>query len=934
MEPPEIKPLIIVKENKFKLFWNKLKSNKKYLTFLFVLALLPASVGVMRYTTSFKNKAAETTTGVNYNEKFKEDVVFDLKSPSQIYGYFQNDHRQSTASQILPSGLRLENGVATLTSKGGIIINNPLKDESFYRVEVELEDANQQNLTSFITMLDELWSVGDPIKIGGVSVGIDAAKMFGDSKVVYWYNHSQLKLRGEISDAQYNYSLKAENKFVVRKQGTTKITIYVTPNGTYPVVNGTNFASFPRNYRGSYIYRPNPDKKFKYIVLNKMDTGGESVTFKNLKITKLDSDINTVEDVSAFFFKKNVEKYINSPIPSFALTECDGPSTVNTSDQALRIALNIRMYDYYFNQDHRKLVQDYYDIFLKGMENYYCVCMPKLYGKGTTHWANHDIVNRTQHYPVYTFGLSGYLREDQLLRARKSFAKIVDVSMNYIDTYKRADPIGEFPWSGDQYNGDTYAEEISWLISLYSGYYSLYPNDGLRSEYILYYLKFFGVHHLSDGKTAREIYGDNYFTDATGKKILPDRFLDFRTKYIWDNYLIDNHYFHPSIQYSFGIIGGAVMPVNMLAKRGVDASYLKRNVDQAYQANIIGYLDPSNFNSKKVQERNGTTTEEDVYDYSQEGFINLFTGHSVPSGLEDWAITYTSYSVPEYYGDYNLSNIFAKNVYYSFYNVSGKLFSDGISTFGAERSANFAGGDAAYASMNSLRSSFYQSNFYQTVTIPNSDDMPFSRPEGLDNVPWTPKVSVVPSYCPAPLSGGLNAQYFGNKNLTAPAVVSKVDPQVFFDWGTGSPASGVGVDNFSVRWMGQITPKYSQNYIFYTTSDDGVRLAVNGKWIINNWTDHPPTENVGNITLTAGQKYNVVMDYYENGGGAIAKLYWSSPSQAKEIIPQTQFTPLNVAIPPAPTQTPTPINCLSKGTRCDKTSNCCNGCAALQGRCR
>ena len=118
---------------------------------------------------------------------------------------------------------------------------------------------------------------------------------------------------------------------------------------------------------------------------------------------------------------------------------------------------------------------------------------------------------------------------------------------------------------------------------------------------------------------------------------------------------------------------------------------------------------------------------------------------------------------------------------------------------------------------------------------------------------------------------------------------------VNFDWGTGSPDPSIGADTFSVRWTGQVQPQYSETYTFYTTSDDGVRLWVNGQLLVDNWTDHGPTENSGTITLTANQKYDIVMTYYENAGGAVAQLSWSSTSQAKQIIPPNRLFPVPAA---------------------------------------
>jgi hypothetical protein len=146
---------------------------------------------------------------------------------------------------------------------------------------------------------------------------------------------------------------------------------------------------------------------------------------------------------------------------------------------------------------------------------------------------------------------------------------------------------------------------------------------------------------------------------------------------------------------------------------------------------------------------------------------------------------------------------------------------------------------------------------------------------------------------------GLQGDYYDNMDFTV-LRVTRTDPTVNFDWGTGSPDPSIGIDTFSVRWTGQIETPFSQTYTFYTVSDDGVRLWVNGQLIIDNWTDHAPTENSGTIALTGGQRYTIQMDFYENGGGAVATLSWSSPSIAKEIVPQSQlYAPGGTPTPPA-----------------------------------
>src|SRR6187551_906647 len=153
------------------------------------------------------------------------------------------------------------------------------------------------------------------------------------------------------------------------------------------------------------------------------------------------------------------------------------------------------------------------------------------------------------------------------------------------------------------------------------------------------------------------------------------------------------------------------------------------------------------------------------------------------------------------------------------------------------------------------------------------------------SLPACADLSAEDDTAPAALSTGtgLRADYFNNQALTVPAAVSRTDATVNFNWGSGSPAAAIAVDHFSARWTGQVEALFTQTYTFFTTSDDGVRLWVNGQQLINNWTDHGPTENRGTIALTAGQRYDLRLEFYENAGGATVTLSWSSASQAKQI---------------------------------------------------
>lgn len=191
-------------------------------------------------------------------------------------------------------------------------------------------------------------------------------------------------------------------------------------------------------------------------------------------------------------------------------------------------------------------------------------------------------------------------------------------------------------------------------------------------------------------------------------------------------------------------------------------------------------------------------------------------------------------------------------------------------------------------------------------------------------------------------TGTFTGTYFNNSDLTVP-VATQSDPQINFDWGKGSPASGVDPSTFSVRWTGKIKPTYSETYTFTTTADDGVRLWVNGQLLIDRWSDrprlvgdanadgvvdftdyqifqrqdrttNPQTDfnndgvvnladvqlllanmgktlsasspvNSGTIALAAGQSYDIQLEYYQNADAANVKLEWQSASQVRQVVP-------------------------------------------------
>lgn len=144
---------------------------------------------------------------------------------------------------------------------------------------------------------------------------------------------------------------------------------------------------------------------------------------------------------------------------------------------------------------------------------------------------------------------------------------------------------------------------------------------------------------------------------------------------------------------------------------------------------------------------------------------------------------------------------------------------------------------------------------------------------------------------------GLTASIYDNTDLRD-LKVTRIDNQVSFDWGQGSPDSAVDAETFSISWEGGIIVPEKGHYTFYTNSDDGTRLYVNDILIIDQWSDHGLTEYSGDIYLRPGTAYSIRMEYFDNTGSAAVHLLWSGPGVSKQIIPTAYLTStLPVTVP-------------------------------------
>ncbi|MHC4503614.1 MAG: PA14 domain-containing protein, partial [Planctomycetota bacterium] len=123
---------------------------------------------------------------------------------------------------------------------------------------------------------------------------------------------------------------------------------------------------------------------------------------------------------------------------------------------------------------------------------------------------------------------------------------------------------------------------------------------------------------------------------------------------------------------------------------------------------------------------------------------------------------------------------------------------------------------------------------------------------------------------------GLLGTYYADTELRR-RVMERVDPRVDFNWRQGSPAPGMPKDNFSVRWEGAIVPPATGAYVLTLKSDDGARLWVRGRQLLDNWGPQTVTLTLAPIPLEAGRPCEVKLEYMEGPGDASVSLLWTGP---------------------------------------------------------
>jgi mannan endo-1,4-beta-mannosidase len=172
------------------------------------------------------------------------------------------------------------------------------------------------------------------------------------------------------------------------------------------------------------------------------------------------------------------------------------------------------------------------------------------------------------------------------------------------------------------------------------------------------------------------------------------------------------------------------------------------------------------------------------------------------------------------------------------------------------------------------------------------DMMPVAPPDMGPNAMLPPplppvEVDAGPGAPLTPCSGGcpgLRGEYFDNDDFTGSKFVRQ-DARIDFVWEDTPPDPSMGRDTFSIRWVGKIRPRFSENYTFSVEANDNVRLWIAGRQLLNVFENSGLRTTDATIDLRADQAEDIVIEYRERTGDAQITMSWRSSSQNREVVP-------------------------------------------------
>ncbi|WP_314225701.1 LamG-like jellyroll fold domain-containing protein [Streptomyces zaehneri] len=144
---------------------------------------------------------------------------------------------------------------------------------------------------------------------------------------------------------------------------------------------------------------------------------------------------------------------------------------------------------------------------------------------------------------------------------------------------------------------------------------------------------------------------------------------------------------------------------------------------------------------------------------------------------------------------------------------------------------------------------------------------------------------------------GLKGEYF---SMSAPGARdfdrlggTLLEPQINFSGLTGTFQELTGrTEHTTARWTGRIEAPATGDYTFYAVGDNGFRLYVDDRPVIDHWVgDWDREQTSAAVRLTAGEQHDFRLELFQDTGGANMYLRWSTPTMPRQIVPMSAFTP-------------------------------------------
>jgi beta-glucosidase len=123
---------------------------------------------------------------------------------------------------------------------------------------------------------------------------------------------------------------------------------------------------------------------------------------------------------------------------------------------------------------------------------------------------------------------------------------------------------------------------------------------------------------------------------------------------------------------------------------------------------------------------------------------------------------------------------------------------------------------------------------------------------------------------------GLRGEYFDNDRLAGPPVLQRVDERMDFRWTLNSPGRGIPFDWYSARWTGTLTAPSSGVAHVGVEGNDGYRLYLDGRLVIDNWRKQSYGRRAANVDLAPGSTHDIRLEFFETTGNARLRLIWDA----------------------------------------------------------